>query len=262
MDTPSNAPTPATNESSPSSAPTSPGNVLDDDGDFFLVQKNESESSFGILNSRDSSAPPRLREREKYPIDWLPSELLISIFSKLSSPQDLYNCLRVSKTWSRCCIDLLWHRPLFTSWERLSNVAESLQKEDAYWPYADLIKRLNLSNLSQDINDGTLQPFTGCKRIERLTLTGCHNLTDRGIIALVEGSRTLLALDVTGISSITDVTIQALSRNCPRLQGLNITHCKNVTDESLVPLAASCKYLKRVCRKTLLVRIWALTDVS
>lgn len=259
MDTPSNAPTPATNESSPSSGPSSPGIILDDDGDFFLVQKNESQSSFGISTSRDSSTPPQQREREKYPIDWLPSELLISIFSKLSSPQDLYNCLRVSKTWSRCCIDLLWHRPLFTSWERLQNVADSLQKDDAYWPYADLIKRLNLSNLNQDINDGTLQPFTGCKRIERLTLTGCHNLTDRGIIALVEGNRTLLALDVTMISSITDVTIQALARNCPRLQGLNITGCRNVTDESLVPLAENCKYLKRVGHDAILARIGALT---
>ena len=235
-------------ESIASSTPSTPEPVLDDDGDFFLVQKNESQSSFGPPSSRETSVAPSSRtpRRKKYPVEALPAELLISIFTKLSSPQDLYNCLRVSKTWSRCCIDLLWHRPLFTSWEKLETVARSIRDDHSYWHYADLIRRLNLSNLSTDINDGTLQPFVNCKRIERLTLTGCSNLTDRGIMALVEGNRNLLALDITSIHHITDNTIRTLSQNCPRLQGLNITGCKNATDDSLVPLAESCKYLKRV----------------
>ena len=193
---------------------------------------------------------PPVRERPKVPIESLPSELLISILTKVSSPPDLYNCLRVSRAWARCCVELLWHRPLFTSWDKLKVVAESIGKTDPYWPYADLVRRLNLSNLSQEINDGTLEPFRDCKRIERLTLTGCQNLTDQGIITLVEGNRCLLALDVTGISSLTDITVHTLARNCPRLQGLNITGCRNLTDNSLVPLAENCRYLKRVrtCR--------------
>ena len=229
-------------ESEISSAPSTPGPLNEDEGDFFLVQKNESP-----LSSREGSQQPIFsRDLPKYPIDTIPSEILILILSKLSSPQDLLNSLLVSRGWARCCVDLLWHRPLFTSWGKLTVIAESIQKEDPYWPYQDLIRRLNLSNLSQDINDGTLQPFIGCKRVERLTLTGCEKLTDHGVTSLIQGNKSLLALDVTGVSALTDVSIDALSKNSTRLQGLNITGCRSITDDSLVPLAEGCKYLKRV----------------
>lgn len=235
-------PTLSNDESEISSAPSTPGPLNEEEGDFFVVQKLESP-----LSSREGSQQPaNTRQRPKYPIDNLPSELLILILAKLSSPQDLLNSLLVSRGWARCCVDLLWHRPLFSSWERLSIIAESIQREDAYWPYQDLIRRLNLSNLSQEISDGTLQPFIGCKRVERLTLTGCEKITDQGVIALVEGNKSLLALDVTGVGALTDLSIDALANNCTRLQGLNITGCRNVTDDSLVPLAEACKYLKRV----------------
>ena len=239
---------PHLDESAASSSPSSPGPLLDDDNDFF-DQRNESQSSFGAASSEGSSSIHLpIRVRPKKPIESIPPEILMSILSKLSSPQDLHNCLLVSKAWGICCVDLLWHRPLLTTWSRLLNIVESIQDENAYYKYKDLIKRLNLSTLSEQINDGTLGPFTGCKRIERLTLTNCSGISDRGIMTLVEGNCNLLALDITGINSITDMTIKMLAQNSRRLQGLNITSCVKVTDESLISLAKSCKYLKRVSR--------------
>ena len=230
-------------ESEISSAPSTPGPSNEDEVDDFPFQKIESP-----LSSREGSQQPAPSdERPKQPIDTIPPEILIQILAKLSSPQDLLNSLRVSRGWARCCVDLLWHRPLFTSWNRLEVIAKSIQKEDPYWRYQDLIRRLNLSNLSQDVNDGTLQPFTGCNRVERLTLTGCDKLTDHGVTSLIQGNNNLLALDVTHVTALTDMSIDALSENCTRLQGLNITGCRNITDDSLVPLAEACKYLKRVC---------------
>ena len=248
-------------ESELSSSPSTPG-PAEDEGDFFPVQKIESPHS-----SREGSQQPMtLREWPKYPIDSLPAELLILILGKLSSPKDLLSCLLVSRGWARCTVDLLWHRPLFTSWPRLSIIAESIVSNDPYWDYQQLIRRLNLSNLSEDVNDGTLQAFSGCKKIERLTLTGCRNLTDQGIKALVDGNEKLLALDVTGVSALTDSTVLALAKNCHRLQGLNITGCRQVTDQSLVPLAHSCRNLKRVRLKTpsriLLVLTWLVETQS
>lgn len=196
--------------------------------------------------------------RPKNPIDLLPPELLISVFAKLSSPHDLLSCLLVSKTWARNCVDLLWHRPLCNSQENLKTVARSVHDPQAYFPYIDLVRRLNLSNLSDQINNGTLTAFEDCKRIERLTLTSCAQVTDQGIINLVTGNKNLLALDITGLAAITDETIQTLAEQCPRLQGLNITHCRKVTDESLVSLAEHCKYLKRV--KYLLLEDKVVTD--
>lgn len=225
-----------------SSSPSTPGPLNEDEGDFFPVQHNESP-----LSSREGSQQPIvIRTRPKYPIDFLPSELLIAILGKLSSPQDILSCMLVSRGWAMCAVDLLWHRPLFTSQERLQNIAQSINKPDAYWNYADMIRRLNLSNLTEKVSDGTLQSFALCKRIERLTLTGCKELTDQGVKMLVEANRNLLALDVTGLAALTDVTVEALARNCHRLQGLNVTGCWKIQDDSLVLMADNCKYLKRV----------------
>ena len=229
-------------ESELSSSPSTPGPLNEDGEDFFLVQHNESP-----LSSREGSQQPfAIRTRPKYPIDSLPSELLIAILGKLSSPQELLNCMLVSRGWAMCAVDLLWHRPLFTTQERLQNIGQSINKPSAYWNYAEMIRRLNLSNLTEKVSDGTLLSFVSCKRIERLTLTGCKDLTDQGVKMLVEGNRNLLALDVTSVQNLTDITIEALAKNCHRLQGLNVTGCGTITDVSLVLLAESCKYLKRV----------------
>ena len=236
------------NDSTPtSSSSSSPEPPIDDETDFFTTLKNDSQSSIGVPSIRDRSTSPDSRwSTPMDPIDRLPAEILIAILTKLSSPRDLLHCMLVSKTWSRNCVDLLWHRPLCTTWNSLVSVVNTLSKPDAYYPYSNLVKRLNLSSLSEHLNDGSLQPFIHCKRIERLTLTGCKKLTDHGIIAMVKGNRSLLALDITGLDSITDLALLTVAQHCVRLQGLNITDCSKVTDESLVQIARTCKYLKRV----------------
>ena len=233
---------------SASSSASSPEQAAYDDTDFFIEHRNDSQSSIGALSLRDMTvSPARERQYRLSPISRLPPELLIGVFAKLSASRDLKNCMLVSKTWARNSVDLLWHRPLCTNWDKLANVVTSVGKPDCYFPYCDLVKRLNLSSLTEPVSDGTVTPFQWCKRIERLTLTGCNQLTDQGVMTLLDGSRSLLALDVTGLDSITDHTLLAVARNCGRLQGLNITECSRVTDESLVAVAESCRYLKRVC---------------
>ena len=236
------------NSTSTSSSSSSPERApYDDDTDFFTAQRNDSESSIGVASLRGMTvSPSQEREHRLCPISRLPPELLIGVFTKLSSSLDLKNCMLVSKVWSRNSVDLLWHRPLCNSWQNLLSVTKSIQQPDGYYPYSALVKRLNLSNLNDQINDGTVKPFMLCKRIERLTLTGCVKLTDGGVCTLVHGSKSLLALDITGLDAITDHTLKAVAANCGRLQGLNITDCSKVTDESLVAVAENCHCLKRV----------------
>ena len=232
---------------SASSSASSPERAAYDDTDFFTAQRNDSQSSIGVSSLRDMTVSPSLeREHRMSPISRLPPELLISVFAKLNSSVDLRTCMLVSKTWAQNVVDLLWHRPLCTTWANLLNVVSSLRKHNSFFPYYGLVKRLNLSNLNDQISDGTVQPFIQCKRIERLTLTGCSKLTDHGVGCLVKGSSQLLALDITGLESVTDHTLFAVATNCPRLQGLNITDCSKVTDESLASIAGHCRYLKRV----------------
>ncbi|KAK3176045.1 hypothetical protein OEA41_007367 [Lepraria neglecta] len=235
----------STSASSSSSSPERA--AYDDDTDFFTAQRNDSESSIGVSSLRDiTMSPAQEREHRISPISRLPPELLIGVFTKLSSSADLRSCMLVSKTWSRNSVDLLWHRPLCNTWQNLQSVTKSIQTADGYYSYNALVKRLNLSNLNEQINDGTVKPFQLCKRIERLTLTGCIKLADGGVCSLIYGSKSLLALDITGLDAVTDHTLKAVSENCGRLQGLNITDCSKVTDDSLVAVAESCHFLKRL----------------
>ncbi|KAF2231343.1 RNI-like protein [Viridothelium virens] len=235
---------------SESSASTSPERGQDDDNDSFMLHPNDSQSSLGGSISRDIS-PDSVRdfgERcRRSPICRLPAELLIAIFTRLStSPADLRSCMLVSKDWARNAVGLLWLRPHTDNWQGLHNVTRSIRAVDSYFAYHDLIKRLNLTQLGNQVSDGTILPFSGCKRIERLTLTNCSKLTDLGLAPLLDGNRNLLALDITGLEHITDKTMKKVAQHCLRLQGLNVTNCRKITDDSLEAVAKSCKHVKRL----------------
>lgn len=210
-----------------------------------MAQANDSQSSVGVANFRDLHVHNE-RSITLPPIGHLPPEILIAVFSKLTSPADMLHCMLVCRAWAVNCVGILWHRPSCNNWDNLKSVASSVGKPDSLFTYADLIKRLNLSALTDELSDGTVVPFTQCKRIERLTLTNCSQLTDKGVSDLVEGNRHLQALDVSDLRSLTDHTLYAVSRNCPRLQGLNITGCAKVTDDSLLVVSQNCHQIKRV----------------
>lgn len=212
-----------------------------------MEHANDSQSSLGVsMQDMELDTADFEEQCRRSPICKLPPELLITIFSKLSTPQDVKTCMLVSRGWARNSVDLLWHRPSTGTWRNLLNVIGSARKKDGFFPYHDLIKRLNLSALGDQISDGTLQPISGCKRIERLTLTNCTKLTDLSIEGLITGNRSLLALDVSGLDFLTDRSMFAVADSCNKLQGLNVTNCKRVTDASLIAIAEKCRRVKRV----------------
>ena len=243
------------------SSDTSANPLEDDDTDYFMAHANDSQSSIGAITVvRDCDPDLDLEQTHRLtPISKLPPEILIAILAKLQTTSDLKSCMLVSYLWSVYAVGILWHRPLCNKWTNLLNVVATLGKgERAYFPYHEMVKRLNLSAISDKINDGTVQPFMDCKGIERLTLTNCAKLTDFGVAGLVDGCRKLQALDVTDLDSLTDRTLQVVASNCPKLQGLNITNCSNVSDDSLVQVAERCRQLKRLK----LNGVFKITDAS
>lgn len=231
------------------SSDSSPGPGDDEDTDYFMAHANDSQSSLGAITAiRDCDDDVDLDQVHRVsPISKLPPEILIAILAKLTTTADLRSCLLVSYHWALYTVGILWHRPLCNKWPNLLNVVAALGKGDkSYFPYHEMVKRLNLSAISDKINDGTVQPFMNCKGIERLTLTNCSKLTDFGVAGLVHGSRKLQALDVTDLDALTDRTLHVVAENCAKLQGLNITNCSNITDESLVEIAEHCRQLKRL----------------
>jgi len=237
--------------SNSSSSSTSPERGADDDNDSFMIQANDSQSSLALSLSEDMMTDTlddeSYEERCRYaPVYRLPAELLISIFSRLSSTKDLRACVLVSKDWARNSVGLLWHRPSMSNWQSVQNVVKTIRKADKMFAYQDLVKRLNMSTLGAQVSDGTLQGMIACKRIERLTLTTCTKVTDLSLAPLVDGNRSLVALDVTGIEGVTDKSLLVVAENCLRLQGLNVTGCRRLTDASMVALARNCRHLKRL----------------
>ncbi|OKL60306.1 SCF E3 ubiquitin ligase complex F-box protein grrA [Talaromyces atroroseus] len=229
---------------SESSTSSSPERAADDDTDFF-AQANDSQSSIGIATYRGqngSNEPDIIIP----PIGRLPPEILISIFSKLSSSADMLHCMLVCRKWAANCVGILWHRPLCNRLDNLMRIVNSVRKNNSFFPYSELIRRLNLTALASKVTDAELLSFAECKRVDRLTLTNCFKLTDRGVSEIVEGNRHLQALDVSDLRSLTDNFLYIVAKNCPRLQGLNITGCTKITDESLVVISQSCKHLKRL----------------
>lgn len=237
--------------SSSSSSSTSPERGADDDNDSFMLQANDSQSSLGGDMSPELSQTEAMRREYEErcrvsPVHRLPAELLISIFSRLTSPRDLQTSMLVCKEWARNSVGLLWHRPAMNRWESIHSVIMSIRKSDKFFAYQDLVKRLNMSTLGGQVSDGTLVGMQECKRIERLTLTNCFKLTDLSIAPLIDMNRSLLALDVTGLDQLTDRTMMFVADNCLRLQGLNVTGCKKLTDNSIMAIAKNCRHLKRL----------------
>lgn len=236
---------------SSSSSPAPPDN---EESDFFLAA-NDSQSSLGVPNLQDMQVAD---DACLSPINRLPNEIQIAIFARLSSPADLLRVILVCKRWARNAVEILWHRPSCTTWDRHQYICRTLNLENPSFSYRDFVRRLNLSALAGRANDGSVMPLSACTRVERLTLTGCSNLTDLGLIALVSNNSHLYSLDVSlGSSSssssdvvfhdhITEASIDAISANCPRLQGLNVSGCHRISNESFIQLAHSCRYIKRV----------------
>lgn len=241
-------------DSRSTSSTSSPAPADNDESDFFLGA-NDSESSLGVPNLQDM----QVNDDECLPpVNRLPNEILISIFSKLSSSADLLHVMLSCKRWSRNAVDLLWHRPACSTWDRHKSICQTLGFEKPYFAYRDSIKRLNLASLADRVNDGSVMPLAVCPRVERLTLSGCRGLTDQGLIALVQNNTHLLALDISLDDQITEASIFAIAENCQKLQGLNISGCVRISNESLAKLAQSCRFVKRVSLLRFALLRWSL----
>ncbi|KAL1864040.1 hypothetical protein VTK73DRAFT_6260 [Phialemonium thermophilum] len=232
----------AQSDSRSTSSASSPAPADNEESDFFLAP-NDSQSSLGVPNLQDMQVSD---DDCIPPIHRLPNEILISIFSKLSHPADLLRCMLTCRRWARNAVDILWHRPSCTNWQRHASICQTLGQENPTFAYRDFIKRLNMAALADKVNDGSVMPLTVCTRVERLTLTNCKGLTDTGLIGLVQNNSHLLALDISNDEQITEASIFAIAENCRRLQGLNVSGCVRISNESMIKLAENCRFLKRL----------------
>ncbi len=129
---------------------------LSDDGDDADVQFHDQDSrAFFITparwsNKRSIDIIP-FKESTHSPMSGLPPEILIHILKHLHSPRDLFNCLRISRTWCECAVELLWHKPAFPKYDTLEKMARLLTKPDQSFNYSHFIRRLNFLSLGSQL---------------------------------------------------------------------------------------------------------------
>ncbi|CAG8486725.1 11771_t:CDS:2 [Dentiscutata erythropus] len=176
----------------------------------------------------------------------IPSELILQIFKYVTSTADLKSCILVCKSWCRCGVELLWHKPVFTNNSSLIKLLITLSRSTQTFQYSLLIRRLNFSFLGEDISDQILARLSSCERLERLTLGGCRRLTDVGLLKLLEKADGLVALDVSDIENLTDSVVELVGERCRRLQGLNVSMCRKISDKGIMVVASKCRSLRRI----------------
>ncbi|KAF5359050.1 hypothetical protein D9758_004753 [Tetrapyrgos nigripes] len=227
----------------------------DDDDDHrkttpFEDVDNQSDITLTISPAQWSSkrsSLPVVRQGYRYsPISNLPPEILIHILKHLHSTRDLYNALRVSRTWCECSVELLWHKPAFTKIDILMKMVRLLSTPDQTFTYASFIRRLNFLSLSKDMKDDAFGVLARCDRLERLTLVGCSNLSEGALTRVLPSFPNLVAVDLTGVENTSDNAIVGLASVAKRLQGINLAGCKHVSDVGVSALAANCPLLRRV----------------
>ncbi|CAO3638473.1 unnamed protein product [Mucor fragilis] len=194
------------------------------------------------------------------PIYRLPSELLQQILQHIldspdASSQELLQCALTCKSWSYFALQLLWHKPLILKPQTWLKFSKTLALANTYIAYAPLVRRINLSAVTDFISDESLLLLSACKQLDRVTLTGCTFITDAGLINFLQQDvgRYLLSIDLSEIKHLTDDTVLAIAASCKRLQGLNLSvnpvkeeECHGITDKSIVKLAENCSDLRRI----------------
>lgn len=96
------------------------------------------------------------------------------------------------------------------------------------------------------IGDDALAALSsGCKKLRRLNLSYCSDVTDRGMEYLGQLEE-LWDLEMRGLVNVTGVGTMAFAAGCKKLADLDMKHCENVDDSGFWALAHYARNLRQV----------------
>lgn len=220
---------------------------FDDDAD---VSSDEWDSEIPVpFQRREDNRDERLSTHAPVrAIERLPPELLSTVLAHIDDKRDQWSFLMTCRAWFFSAVDSIWFRPVLNDETTLSLFLRTLvtPQNQLTLDYGAMVRRLNFTNVAQLLTDRMLLCALGCRQLERLTLTGCSQLSDRSVVPMISQNCGLQSVDITNIEMLTNAVIETIASNCHQIQGLYVANCSKVTDGSLSRLAHSCPLLKRV----------------
>ncbi|KAL6072134.1 hypothetical protein QOT17_005779 [Balamuthia mandrillaris] len=106
------------------------------------------------------------------------------------------------------------------------------------------LRDLDLSRCYQ-IGDTSALALSKCKKLQRVNMTYCHNVTEEGVGMLVEGQSAAALRHLTFTRCVTDDNLRQMAAHTPNLCSLSIQQ-STVSKEGLGALIKGCKQLKKL----------------
>ncbi|KAL2506733.1 F-box/LRR-repeat protein 4 [Abeliophyllum distichum] len=101
------------------------------------------------------------------------------------------------------------------------------------------VSEQNGTGTSSLSDSGLADVGDGFKRLEKLSLIWCSNVTDVGLSSIAEKSKVLKSLDIQACH-VGDKGLAAVGKYCTQLEDLNLWSCKGLTDTGLILLVIGC----------------------
>ncbi|KAK9238370.1 hypothetical protein V1525DRAFT_401384 [Lipomyces kononenkoae] len=175
------------------------------------------------------------------PTDALPRELLLRIFSYLSS-FDLLRLCAVSRSWYDICYDgSLWHTIDATQYyTRLSSaqLTRLITRSGMY------VKDLNLRGcIYLDIFE-SLGIAKSLSNLLFISLEGSRKFDHNALTQLIKNNSSLTHADFSSLMTLTNASCFTISSSCPNLVSLDVSWCPYCDANGLIDILRSCKFLR------------------
>lgn len=203
------------------------------------------------------------------PIESIPNEILLKVFSYLEGRTLMVYVPQVCKLWRRQCpqirnvfLDLSWWHEMIplevlhdmlTGWPLPapevdgggSAAAEELvqQEEEGRWVsgLCELFPHTTSIAMSQEGADAHVMTLAGKWRdLKYANFSGCF-LTDATVLALADMCGGLTRAGFGHCGDLTDVAVRGLAKKCSGLTHVNFNFCVRLTDAAVLELADKCE---------------------
>jgi hypothetical protein len=230
------------------------------------------------LEKQSRTGSSSVSDADGTPIDTLPDELLLHVFTFVGSKTLLTSVHGVCRRWRATCgntprmwLDLTFltndaplarHRKdgigvrmalaLVRRWKRIIgvHVGSSTSGEGImialapHCPHLSVVIINNTAPSGREWTDvGLVSLAVHCPRLTAVKFASCSDLTDLGVTTLAEQCHQLKSVELFGCAQLTDASVLAMAKHCPGITTIVLCGFTSLSDDAVVALAEACTQL-------------------